>query len=78
MWRTRLDRLDYLCVRLHLSTPERILLSVPARYRNDDQGFYHHISYWRLYADANFWRWLWLWTGFLRRYQRKSIFAMHP
>ena len=68
MWRTRLVRLDDLCIRIHLSTPERILLSVSARYRNDDKSLYHHISYWGLYADADLWRRLWLWTGLVRRY----------
>ena len=78
MWRTRLVRLDDLCVWIHLSTPERVLQSMLARYRNNDQGFYHHISHWRLYADSDFRRWLWLWTRLVRRYQRESMFAVHP
>jgi hypothetical protein len=49
-----------------------------AWYRDNDQGFYHDISHWRLYADSDFRRWLWLRTSLVRRYQRESMFAVHP
>lgn len=61
-------RLDDLCVRIHLSTSERVLLSMLARYRNNDQGVYYHASQWRLYADFRRRLWFWLWTRFVRGY----------